>query len=44
MKDQMNQFGDMFIKDADCTKDTPVVKGKPDTPIYGQDIGIRMPS
>lgn len=24
-----------FIKDADCTKDTPVIHGKPDTPIYG---------
>lgn len=23
----------MFIKDIDCTKDTPVVQGKPDTPI-----------
>ena len=41
MKGQMNLFDDTFIKDADCTKDTPVVKGKPDTPIYGQGIGIR---
>lgn len=41
MKDQMNLFDDMFIRDADCTKDTPVIKGKPDTPIYGQGIGIR---
>lgn len=41
MKDQMNLFDNMFIKDADCTKDTPVVKGKPDTPIYGQSIRIR---
>lgn len=42
MKGQMNLFDDdTFIRDADCTKDTPVVKGKPDTPIYGQGIGIR---
>lgn len=24
-----------YIKDSDCTKDTPVTKGKEDTPIYG---------
>lgn len=41
MKGQMNLFDDMFIRDADCTKDTPVIKGKQDTPIYGQGIGIR---
>ena len=41
MKGQMSLFEGTFIKDADCTKDTPVVKGKPDVPIYGQGIGIR---
>lgn len=30
----------MFIKDIDCTKDTPVVLGRPDSPIYGK--GVRM--
>ena len=24
-----------FIKDADCTKDTPLMYGELDTPIYG---------
>ena len=27
-----------FIKDADCTKETPVRLGVPDTPIYGKGI------
>lgn len=31
----------MFIKDIDCTKDTPVVLGKPDNPIYGKGIRIK---
>ncbi len=32
----------MFIKDIDCTKDTPVVLGKPDNPVYGKpDAEIR---
>lgn len=25
-----------FIKDADCTKETPVKLGVPDAPIYGK--------
>lgn len=25
-----------FIKDADCTKETPVRLGVPDAPIYGR--------
>lgn len=25
-----------FIKDADCTKETPVRLGVPDAPIYGK--------
>lgn len=31
----------MFIKDVDCTKDTPLVLGYADQPIYGKDIRIR---
>lgn len=27
-----------FIKDADCTKETPVKLGVPDAPIYGKGI------
>ena len=30
-----------FIKDADCTKDTPVLYGIPDSPIYGSEKRIR---
>ena len=30
-----------FIRDRDCTKDTPVVFGVPDTPIYGTGKRIR---
>lgn len=30
-----------FIKDIDCTRDTPVLHGAPDTPIYGAGISIR---
>ena len=30
-----------FIKDADCTPDTPIVLGVPDTSIYGKGIKIR---
>lgn len=34
-----------FIKDKDCTKDTPVIYGKPDNPIYGtgKKINPRVP-
>lgn len=28
-----------YIKDLDCTKDTPVIYGREDAPIYGQDNG-----
>ncbi len=31
----------MFIKDRDCTKDTPIILGSPDTPIYGKGVSIR---
>ncbi len=30
-----------FIKDVDCTKETPVVLGVPDTHIYGEGIKIK---
>lgn len=30
-----------FIKDADCTKDTPVKLGVRDAPIYGKGISIK---
>ena len=35
MKGQLSLFDSGFIKDADCTKDTPVVYGVPDKPVYG---------
>ena len=31
----------MYIKDIDCTKDTPVVLGNVDQPIYGKGFRIR---
>lgn len=30
-----------FIKDADCTKETPVRLGVPDAPVYGKDIKLK---
>lgn len=30
-----------FIKDADCTKETPVKLGVPDAPIYGKGIKLK---
>ena len=41
MKGQLNLFESDFIRDADCTKDTPVIHGKPDSPIYGDGTGIK---
>ena len=35
MKGQLNLFEPEFIKDIDCTVDTPVVRGNKDKPIYG---------
>lgn len=32
---QLNLFEPEFIKDMDCTKDTPVIYGVPDSPVYG---------
>ena len=38
---QLALFQPDFIRDADCTKDTPVIYGKPDTPVYGTGKRIR---
>lgn len=38
---QLTLFQPGFIRDADCTKDTPVVYGEPDHPIYGTGKRIR---
>ena len=27
----------MFVRDKECMKDTPVIHGRPDKPIYGKD-------
>ena len=32
---QLTLFQPDFIRDADCTKESPVIYGKPDIPIYG---------
>lgn len=36
MKGQMSLFPEKYIKDSECTKETPVVHGIPDNPIYGK--------
>lgn len=41
MKGQISLFEPEFIKDMDCTKDTPVIHGKADTPIYGDGVRIK---
>lgn len=41
MKGQFNLFQPDFIRDTDCTKDTPVVYGKEDSPIYGTGAVIK---
>lgn len=41
MRGQLNLFEPDFIRDSDCTKDTPVVYGKPDAPIYGTGVRIK---
>lgn len=40
VKGQISLFPSSFIKDADCTKDTPVTLGKEDVPVYGKGIKI----
>lgn len=41
MKGQLSLFQSDFIKDIDCTKDTPVIYGKPDRAIYGKGVRIK---
>lgn len=41
MKGQLNLFEPEFIKDIDCTVDTPVTRGNKDKPIYGICSGER---
>lgn len=41
MKGQLSLFQSDFIKDIDCTKDTPVIYGKPDRAIYGNGVRIK---
>lgn len=40
VKGQISLFPSSFIKDADCTKDTPVTLGNADVPVYGKGIKI----
>lgn len=41
MKGQLSFVQPNYIKDSDCTKDTPVIRGKEDTPIYGTGLKIK---
>lgn len=41
MKGQLSFVQPDFIKDSDCTKDTPVIRGKEDFPIYGTGLKMR---
>lgn len=41
MKGQLCMFEPEFIRDCDCGKDTPVIHGKPDTPVYGTGTRIK---
>lgn len=41
MKGQLSLFDPDYIKDSDCTKDTPVVHGVKDSPIYGRGVRIK---
>lgn len=41
MRGQLSFFEPDFIKDSDCTKDMPVIYGKPDTSIYGTGVKIK---
>lgn len=40
MKGQISLFPDNFIRDVDCTSQTPVNLGNPDVPVYGQGLKI----
>ncbi len=37
---QLSLFPETFIKDRDCTKDTPLMYGMEDVPIYGKGVSI----
>lgn len=41
MRGQLSLFEPDFIRDADCTKDTPLMYGAKDAPIYGTGIRIK---
>ena len=41
MKGQLSLFTPDFIRDMDCTKDTPIMYGKKDCPIYGTGVKIK---
>lgn len=41
MKGQLSFFTPDFIRDTDCTKDTPIIYGKKDQPIYGKGVKIK---
>ena len=40
MKGQLRFFEAPYNKDSECTSQTPVVRGKPDTAVYGKGICI----
>lgn len=42
MKGQLSLFEPDFIKDSDCTKDTPVAYGEVDKPIYGTGKKLKL--
>lgn len=41
LKEWQYKVTNSFIRDADCTKDTPIVLGVPDIPIYGNGVRIK---
>ena len=44
MKGQLSLFEPDFLKDIDCTKDTPVVYGKPEAAVYETGKGLSRES
>lgn len=41
MRGQLSLFDPEYIKDSECTKDTPVIYGVPQMPVYGTGIRIK---
>ncbi len=41
MRGQLSLFEPDYIKDMDCTKDTPVIYGKQDEPVYGTGVKFK---